>query len=131
MQSAYRPEIEFKFACDVIESVNFAEFLGFYDVTGNFELDFWAGWLYLGAALDFSSSFFLALSDGYLDRNWSSIPFWILHFLHCKLRFFFPPLLFNPPSLSRMERDIDNLSVPNESFAKSDAAYLTPRNKQH
>jgi len=47
-----------KVACDVIESVNFAEFHGFYDVTGNFELDFQAiGWLYVGAALDFSSSF--------------------------------------------------------------------------
>jgi len=30
--------------------------------------------LYLGAALDFSSSFFLALSDRYLDKNWSSTP---------------------------------------------------------
>jgi len=36
---ADRPEIEFKVACDVIESANFAEFHGFYDVTRNFELD--------------------------------------------------------------------------------------------
>ena len=34
------------------------EFQGFYDVTGNFELNFRAiGWLYLGAAFDFSSFF--------------------------------------------------------------------------
>jgi len=35
-----RPGIEFKVACDVLESVNFAEIHEFYDVTGNFELDF-------------------------------------------------------------------------------------------
>ena len=39
IQSADRTEIEFKVASDVIESVNFAEFYEFYDVTGNFELD--------------------------------------------------------------------------------------------
>jgi len=30
-----RPEIKFKVACDVIGSVNFAEFHGIYDVTRN------------------------------------------------------------------------------------------------
>jgi len=35
MQSADRPEIEFRVACDVIETVHFAEFDGFFDVTGN------------------------------------------------------------------------------------------------
>jgi len=35
IQSADRPKIQFKVACDVIESKNFAEFHGFY-VTGNF-----------------------------------------------------------------------------------------------
>jgi len=56
--STDHPEIEFTVACDVIGSVNFAEFHGFYDVTGNFELDFREiGWLYQGAAFDFSSSF--------------------------------------------------------------------------
>jgi len=50
MQSADRPEIEIKIACDVKESVNFAGFRGFYDVTRNFEFDFRAsGCLYLGA----------------------------------------------------------------------------------
>ena len=59
IQSADRPEIKFKVACDVIESATFAEFTGFYDVTRNVELDFRAiGSLHLGAALDFSSSFF-------------------------------------------------------------------------
>jgi len=40
-QSAVCTEIEFKVACDVTESVNFAAFHGFCDftVTGNFELD--------------------------------------------------------------------------------------------
>jgi len=42
IQSADRPEIEFKVACDVILSVNFAQFYGFYDVKDNFELDFQA-----------------------------------------------------------------------------------------
>ena len=36
IQSADRPEIGFKVASVVIESVNFAEFNGFYDVIGNF-----------------------------------------------------------------------------------------------
>jgi len=40
MRSVDGLEIKFPVACDVIESVNFAEFHGFYDVTGNFELDF-------------------------------------------------------------------------------------------
>ena len=40
VRSADRPEIEFKVACDVIESVKFGKIFGFYDVTGNFELDF-------------------------------------------------------------------------------------------
>ena len=35
-----RLEIEFKVACDVIESLEFGQIYGFYDVTGNFELDF-------------------------------------------------------------------------------------------
>ena len=53
------PKIKFKVACEVIESVNFVEYHGFYEVTGNFELDFQAiGRLYLGANFDFSSSFF-------------------------------------------------------------------------
>jgi len=56
IQSADRPEVEFKVACDV-ESVNFRDFHGFDDVTGNFELDIQAiGWLYLSAALNFSST---------------------------------------------------------------------------
>jgi len=39
--------------------VRFGNIYGFYDVTGNYELDFQAiGWLYLGAAFDFSSCFF-------------------------------------------------------------------------
>jgi len=59
IQSADRLEIEFKVACDVIKSVNFAKFFRFHDVTCNFELDFRAiGWLYQGAAIDFSSSLF-------------------------------------------------------------------------
>jgi len=37
--STNRPEIEFEVACDVIESVNFAEFHGLFDVTGNFDLE--------------------------------------------------------------------------------------------
>jgi len=37
----------------------FGKIYGFYDVTDNFKLDFWAiGWFYLGAAFDFSSSIF-------------------------------------------------------------------------
>ena len=40
MRSAARPEIELKVACHVIESENFAEFHGFYQVTGNVELEF-------------------------------------------------------------------------------------------
>jgi len=40
VQSDDRPEIELKVARYVIESVNFAESHGFYDVTGNFGLDF-------------------------------------------------------------------------------------------
>jgi len=32
-------EIEFKFACDVIEPVGFGKIYGFYDVTSNFELN--------------------------------------------------------------------------------------------
>ena len=40
MRSADRPEIELKVACGVIESVKFGRIFGFYDVTGNFELDF-------------------------------------------------------------------------------------------
>jgi len=57
IQSSDRLEIKFKVSYDVIESVNFAEFHGFYDVTG--KLDFRSiGWLYLGAAYDFSSSVF-------------------------------------------------------------------------
>jgi len=47
-----------KVARDVIETVEFGNIYGFYDVTGNFELDFQAiGCLYLGAASDFSLSF--------------------------------------------------------------------------
>jgi len=42
MRSADRPEIELKVACDVIESENFAEFHGFYEVTRNVELEFQA-----------------------------------------------------------------------------------------
>jgi len=50
--------MEFEVSCDV-ESVNFVESHRFYDVTCNFEFDFRAiSWLYLGAAVDFSSSFF-------------------------------------------------------------------------
>ena len=40
MRSADHPEIRFEVAYDFIESVNFAEFHGFYDVTCNCELDF-------------------------------------------------------------------------------------------
>ena len=50
---------------DVIESVNFAEFLGFYDVTRNFELNFRAiGWLYLDFWLSLSTFelFLMAIS---------------------------------------------------------------------
>jgi len=66
IQSAERPDIEFKVACDVIESVEFGKIYGFYEITGNFEIDFAAiRWLYLDAAFDFSSSFFLAFSDGF------------------------------------------------------------------
>jgi len=42
MQSDDRPKIEFKVACDVIESVEFVKIYGFYDVTSDFELDFQA-----------------------------------------------------------------------------------------
>ena len=59
IQSPDRPEIEFKVAWDVIESVIFVKFHEFYDVKGNFELDFRTiGWLYHNAAWGFSSSFF-------------------------------------------------------------------------
>jgi len=83
IQTADRPEIELKVACDVLKSVEFVKIYGIYDVSRNFELDFRViGWLYLGAAFDFSSSFFelfllrhfLTLSVGYLDKNWSSTP---------------------------------------------------------
>jgi len=40
IKSTDRPKIEFKIACDVTESVGFGKVCGFYDVTGNFELDF-------------------------------------------------------------------------------------------
>jgi len=57
IQSADRPDIEFKVAWDVIESGKFGN--GFFDVTSNSELDSRViGWLYLGAALDFYASFF-------------------------------------------------------------------------
>jgi len=63
------PGYRVKVARDVIESVEIGEIYGFFDVTGNFEVDFRAiGWLYLGAASEFSS-FFLALSDGYFDKK--------------------------------------------------------------
>jgi len=39
-QSADTPEVELKVACDVIESMEYGKIYGFYDVTGNFELDF-------------------------------------------------------------------------------------------
>ena len=39
MRLANRPKIEFGVAGDVMESVHFAEFSGFHDVTSNFELD--------------------------------------------------------------------------------------------
>jgi len=42
IQSVDRLEIEFKVACDVIESVAFGKIYGCYDVLGNFGLDFWA-----------------------------------------------------------------------------------------
>jgi len=42
VQSANRPEIELKVACDVKEYAEFAKIYGFYDVTRNFELDFQA-----------------------------------------------------------------------------------------
>jgi len=61
MRSVDGLEIKFPVACDVIESVNFAEFHGFYDVTGNFELDFRAiGSLYQDVYLPmyFPPSFF-------------------------------------------------------------------------
>jgi len=35
-----RPEIHFKVAFDVLKSIKFVKICGFYDVTGNFELDF-------------------------------------------------------------------------------------------
>ena len=64
----YRSGIEFKVAYDVIESVYFAEFRGFCDVTGNFKLDFQKiGWLYQDAAFYFF--IFWALPNGYLDWN--------------------------------------------------------------
>ena len=62
IQSADRREIEFKVACDVIESVKFGKIYGFYDVTRNFELELRAiGTLYLGASFDFPSCFELSL----------------------------------------------------------------------
>ena len=42
IQSADRPETECKVACNIIKSVKFGKIYGFYDVTGNFELDFQA-----------------------------------------------------------------------------------------
>ena len=52
--NGYQEKIEYY----VIESAEFGKIYGFYNVTDNFELDFRAiGWLYLGAALDFSSLF--------------------------------------------------------------------------
>jgi len=41
IQLADHPRVEFKVACDVIESVEFGKIYEFYDVTRNFELDFW------------------------------------------------------------------------------------------
>jgi len=51
IQSANCLEIEFKVACYVTESMEFGKIYGFYDVRGNFELDFRAVvWLYPVAA---------------------------------------------------------------------------------
>ena len=42
MQSADDPDIDFKSPCDGRESARYAEFRGFYDVTGNFDFEFHA-----------------------------------------------------------------------------------------
>jgi len=80
-----RLEIELKVMCDLIESVNIAKFHGFYDVTRNFELDFRAtGWLYLGAAFDYSSSFFelflmaIPTKIGHVPHSCFSRDFWLI-----------------------------------------------------
>jgi len=53
MQSVDRHEIEFKVACDVMESVKLGKICGFYDATANFELHFRAiGWSRQGCSFD-------------------------------------------------------------------------------
>jgi len=58
IKSADRPEIEFKVTCYVIDSAEWSNVYGFYDVTGNFGLDLREiSVSHIGAAFDFSSSF--------------------------------------------------------------------------
>jgi len=77
IQSADRPEIEFKVTRDVIESVNFAKFHGCY-VTSNLESDFRTiGWLYHDAAWEFSTSFF-QLSVMAISIKIGQVPHWLL-----------------------------------------------------
>jgi len=76
IQSADRPEIEFQVACDVIEFVNFSEFHGFCDVTAQATLNSISGRSgrlivsRCGSGLLVVN--FRALSEGYIDKNYSS-----------------------------------------------------------
>jgi len=76
MRSTDRPEIKFEVACSGIESVNFAEFHGFFEVTSNFELDSIAGRSAncIKARLLTFRRFFRALRDGYLDKKLVKYP---------------------------------------------------------
>jgi len=91
----------FKVTCDVTESVVCGKFYGFFDVTSNCELDFRAiGWFVPRCGFQVCLVIFWALSDGHLDKNWSSTPLlrlfsgvssWITKLRSYLMRFIFIP----------------------------------------